>query len=101
MEELRKILLHEIIGVYGPKYGQGIGTVIIPAFLGDFKTVLQKADSADEISEEYMTEDKKVHLILCGRRIMGAKGLNLEVTGCNFNDREIFYDNDLERVIYE
>ena len=46
-----------------------------------------------------MTEDKKVHLILSGRRVMGAKGMNLEVTGCNFNDREIFYNNDLERVL--
>lgn len=99
MEELRRLLLHEIIGVYGPKYGQGIGTVIIPAFLGDFKTVLEKSSSADEVSEEYMTEDKKVHLILSGRRVMGAKGMNLEVTGCNFNDREIFYNDDLDKRV--
>ena len=89
MEELRKILLHEIMGVYGPKYGQGIGTVIIPAFLGDFKSVLEKSGSADEVSEEYMTEDKKVHLILEGRRKLGRKGVRLEITGAVVNDKRL------------
>lgn len=101
MEELRKILLHEIMGVYGPKYGQGIGTVIIPAFLGDFKAVLEKSDSADEVSEEYMTEDKKVHLMLFGRRLMGAKGTDYVITGCEFNDTEVLEENELESVYYE
>ena len=101
MEELRKLLLHEIIGIYGPKYGQGIGTVIIPAFLGDFKGVLEKSDSADEVSEEYMTEDKKVHLMLYGRRYMGARGMNYVITGCEINDTEVLEENELESVYYE
>lgn len=99
MEELRRILLHEIIGVYGPKYGQGIGTVIIPAFLGDFKTVLEKSDSMDEVNEEYMTEDKKVHLVLSGRRIMGARGIDYEITSCNFNDRDVLDEDSSERIL--
>jgi hypothetical protein len=99
MEELRRILLHEVIGIYGPKYGQGIGTVIIPAFLGDFKTVLEKSDSMDVVNEEYMTEDKKIHLILSGRRIMGAKGIDYEITGCNFNDREVLEVPGSERIL--
>ncbi len=99
MEELRRILLHEIMGVYGPKYGQGIGTVIIPAFLGDFKEVLEKAQSSDIVSEEYMTEDKKVHLILSGRKSMGAQGFDYVITGCNFNDKEVLDLEDYERVL--
>ena len=68
MEELRTLLLHEIVRVYGPLQGQGIGAIVIPAFIGDFKKVLDSEESFDEVSEEYMTEDKKVHLILEGRK---------------------------------
>ena len=89
MEELRRLLLHEIVGVYGPIQGQGIGAIIIPAFIGDFKKVLDNAESADEVSEEYMTEDKKVHLILEGRKRLGAKGIRLEITGAVVNDNRL------------
>ncbi len=89
MEELRKELLHAIVGVYGPIQGQSIGAIIIPAFIGDFKKVLEKADAADEIYEEYMTEDKKVHLVMEGRKSLAAKGYKLEITGCVINDSRI------------
>ncbi len=89
MEELRTLLLHEIIRVYGPLQGQGIGAIVIPAFIGDFKKVLDDSESYDEISEEYMTEDKKVHLILEGRRKLGRKGIKLEITGAVVNDKRL------------
>ena len=89
MEELRRLLLHEIVGVYGPLQGQGIGAIIIPAFIGDFKKVLDKAETADEVSEEYMTEDKKIHLILEGRKRLGARGVKLEITGAVVNDSRL------------
>jgi len=89
MEELRRLLLHEIVGVYGPLQGQSIGAIIIPAFIGDFKKVLDKADTSDEVLEEYMTEDRKVHLILEGRRKLGAKGVRLEITGAVVNDNRL------------
>ncbi len=89
MEELRRLLLHEIVGVYGPLQGQGIGAIIIPAFIGDFKKVLDKAETADEVSEEYMTEDKKIHLILEGRKKLGARGVKLEITGAVINDSRL------------
>ncbi len=89
MEELRTLLLHEIVRVYGPLQGQGIGAIVIPAFIGDFKKVLDDSESYDEISEEYMTEDKKVHLILEGRRKLGRKGIKLEITGAVVNDKRL------------
>ncbi|MCR5404451.1 MAG: hypothetical protein K6E91_11635 [Butyrivibrio sp.] len=89
MEELRKQLLHEVVRVYGPLQGQNIGAIIIPAFIGDFKNVLEKADTSDEIYEEYMTEDKKIHVVLEGRRKLGSKGVKLEITGCIVNDERI------------
>ena len=89
MEELRTLLLHEIVRVYGPLQGQGIGAIVIPAFIGDFKKVLDNSESYDEISEEYMTEDKKVHLILEGRRKLGRKGIKLEITGAVVNDKRL------------
>ena len=89
MEELRTLLLHEIVRVYGPLQGQGIGAIVIPAFIGDFKKVLDDSESYDEISEEYMTEDKKVHLILEGRRKLGRKGVKLEITGAVVNDKRL------------
>ncbi|MBQ7658572.1 MAG: hypothetical protein IJS16_06285 [Butyrivibrio sp.] len=89
MEELRTLLLHEIVRVYGPLQGQGIGAIVIPAFIGDFKKVLDGSESYDEISEEYMTEDKKVHLILEGRRKLGRKGVRLEITGAVVNDKRL------------
>lgn len=94
MEELRKQLLHKVVGVYGPLQGQNIGAIIIPAFIGDFKNVLDKADTSDEIYEEYMTEDKKIHVILEGRRTLGRKGVRLEVTGCVVNDVRIPLDRE-------
>ena len=89
MEELRTLLLHEIVRVYGPLQGQGIGAIVIPAFIADFKKVLDGSESYDEISEEYMTEDKKVHLILEGRRKLGRKGVRLEITGAVVNDKRL------------
>ena len=89
MEELRTLLLHEIVRVYGPLQGQGIGAIVIPAFIGDFKKVLHSEESFDEVSEEYMTEDKKVHLILEGRRKLGKKGVKLEITGAVVNDKRL------------
>jgi hypothetical protein len=89
MEELRTLLLHEIVKVYGPLQGQGIGAIVIPAFIGDFKKVLDGADTYDEIYEEYMTEDKKIHLILEGRKKLAAKGVKLEITGCVVNDSRL------------
>lgn len=89
MEELRKLLLHEIVGVYGPIQGQSIGAIIIPAFIGDFKKVLDGAESMDEVYEEYMTEDKKVHIVLEGRKKLAAKGTRLEITGAVVNDNRL------------
>ena len=89
MEELRTLLLHEIVKVYGPLQGQGIGAIVIPAFIGDFRKVLDDSDTYDEIFEEYMTEDKKVHLILEGRRKLGRKGVKLEITGAVVNDKRL------------
>ncbi len=92
MEELRKLLLHEVVRTYGPLQGQSIGAIIIPAFIGDFKKVLDASDTADEIYEEYMTEDKKFHLILEGRKSLGRKGAKLEITGCIVNDNRLRLD---------
>ena len=89
MEELRTLILHEVIKIYGPLQGQSIGAIIIPAFIGDFKKVLDGADTTDEIYEEYMTEDKKIHLVLEGRKSLGAKGARLEITGCVVNDQRL------------
>ncbi len=89
MEELRRLLLHEVISVYGPLQGQSIGAIIIPAFLGDFKKVLDSSGTMDEVSEEYMTEDRKVHLVLEGRKSLGARGAKLEITGAVVNDKRL------------
>ena len=90
MDELRMKLLHEIMGIYGPNQGQSIGAVIIPAFLEDFKEVLDKSEDADEVSEEYMTEDKRIHLILTGRKALSKDGYKTFVTDASFNDKELF-----------
>ena len=47
------------------------------------------ADTTDEVFEEYMTEDKKVHLILEGRKSLGAKGPRLEITGAVVNNKRL------------
>ena len=40
MDELRRKLLHEIMGIYGPNQGQSIGAVIIPAFFSPLLVLL-------------------------------------------------------------
>lgn len=93
MDELRKQILHEIMRIYGPNQGQSIGAVIVPAFMGDFKQVLDKTESVDEVSEEYMTEDKRIHLILKGRKTFGRKGNKYFVTYCNFNGSNLLCEH--------
>ncbi len=90
MDELRMKLLHEIMGVYGPNQGQSIGAVIIPAFVSDFKSVVEKSQDTDEVSEEYMTEDKRIHLVLYGRKSLGKKGVTTYVTDARFNGKRLF-----------
>jgi hypothetical protein len=90
MDELRTKLLHEIIGIYGPNQGQSIGAVIIPAFVSDFKSVVEKSDGLGEVSEEYMTEDKRIHLVLYGRKSLGKKGMSSYVTNARFNGKNLF-----------
>jgi hypothetical protein len=89
MDELRTKILHEIMRIYGPNQGQSIGAVIVPAFMCDFKKVLDDSDSTDEISEEYMTEDKRIHLVLTGRKFLGRKGMKYAITDCEFNGTNI------------
>ncbi|WP_029232697.1 hypothetical protein [Butyrivibrio sp. VCB2006] len=90
MDELRMKLLHEIMGIYGPNQGQSIGAVIIPAFVSDFKNVVEKSDDFNEVSEEYMTEDKRIHLVLYGRKKLGKKGIITYVTDAEFNGKRLF-----------
>ena len=90
MDELRTKLLHEIMGIYGPNQGQSIGAVINPAFVSDFKSVVEKSDSSDEVTEEYMTEDKRIHLVLYGRKTLGKKGYSTYVTDATFNGKRLF-----------
>ena len=92
MDELRAKLLHEIIGIYGPGQGMSIASVIVPAFIGDFEKVVDSSGSFDEVSEEYMTEDKKIHLELYGRKLMGKNGNSFAITRCVFNDKVIVSD---------
>ncbi|MCR5558032.1 MAG: hypothetical protein K6F75_10795 [Butyrivibrio sp.] len=89
MDELRTQILHEIMRIYGPNQGQSIGAVIVPAFICDFKKVLDDSESMDEISEEYMTEDKRIHLVLTGRKFLGRKGMKYAITDCEFNGTNI------------
>ena len=81
--------MHEIMRIYGPNQGQSIGAVIVPAFLCDFKKVLDDSESMDEISEEYMTEDKRIHLVLTGRKFLGRKGMKYAITDCELNGTNI------------
>ena len=90
MDELRTKLLHEIMGIYGPNQGQSIGAVIIPAFVSDFKQVVEKSEGSAEVSEEYMTEDKRIHLVLYGRKSLGKKGFKTYVTDAEFNGKRLF-----------
>ncbi len=86
---MEKILQTEINKIYGVESGKTAGKVLIPAFLGDFRKVLDKSDAGREVTEEYMTEDKKIHLILRGQRKFGPMGIEKVVVSCLFNDNEI------------
>ena len=82
-------LQQEINKIYGMELGKQTGRVLIPAFLNDFRSVLDKADAGKEVTEEYMTEDKKMHLILKGSRIFEPSGIEKVVVSCIVNDVEV------------
>ncbi|WP_029318801.1 hypothetical protein [Butyrivibrio sp. AE3004] len=83
------ILQSEIDKIYGIGAGRKTRNVLIPAFLGDFRSVLEKSETAQTVTEEYMTEDKLMHLIFKGQRRIGRAGYELVVTSVICNDREL------------
>jgi len=70
----RDELLNIMVPIYGIKEAERVSSVIVPAFLGDFKSELKKAGNNKIISEEYRTEDGKLTVELSGERIMGREG---------------------------
>ncbi|WP_026529107.1 hypothetical protein [Butyrivibrio sp. VCD2006] len=84
-----EILQEQIDKIYGFQVGKSSGSVLIPAFLGDFRNVLDKCDLGVIVSEEYMTEDKKMHLVFKGQRLMGAKGYDYVIQSCLCNGADL------------
>ena len=91
-KSLSDVLQTEIDKVYGPESGEQTGKILIPAFLSDFRNVLSKSDAGKNVTEEYMTEDKRIHLILKGQRRFGAGGMEMWASSCLFNDNELLMD---------
>ncbi|WP_196810253.1 hypothetical protein [Butyrivibrio sp. WCD3002] len=86
---IQELLQEQIDKIYGVQAGKKTGSVLIPAFLGDYRKVLEKSNLGVTTSEEYMTEDKLMHLVFTGQRRMGAKGFDFIVTSCVCNDKEL------------
>ena len=86
---IEQLLQNEINKIYGFEFGKKTGKVLIPAFLGDFRKVLEEGTAGSVISEEYMTEDKKLHLTLRGLRRLGSSGFDLFITSCECNGKEV------------
>ena len=84
-----QLLQNEINKLYGFENGKKTGKVLIPAFLGDFRKVLEKGSAGEIITEEYMTEDKRMHLFLKGMRRFGARGYEFVITSCVCNENEL------------
>ncbi len=86
---IEELLQDEINKIYGPEVGSKTAKVLIPAFLGDFRKVLEGSDPGVTTSEEYMTEDKNMHLIFKGQRRMTEKGVDFILTSVTCNDSEL------------
>ena len=86
---IEQCIQNEIDSIYGIEYGKRTGKVLIPAFLGDFRKVLEKNPAGKEVSEEYMTEDRKMHLILKGLKKLGAMGYEPVIVSCICNGKEL------------
>lgn len=84
-----EILQEQIDKIYGFQVGKKTGSVLIPAFLGDYRKVLEKSDLGVVVSEEYMTEDKELHLVFKGQRLMGATGYDYVVQSLMCNGVEL------------
>ena len=89
------ILQIEIDKIYGYGTGKKTGSVLIPAFLGDFRRVLEKSESGQIATEEYMTEDKLMHLIFKGQRRLGKTGYELVVTSIICNGKELLSEETM------
>ncbi|GEM_PF-3232142 len=57
---LIKIIQPDVIAVYGIAEGMQVTSVIVPAFVRDFEGVIGKSFVGLTVTEEYMTEDKKL-----------------------------------------
>lgn len=62
-------LINDFIKIYGREQGQRIYMNVMPGILADFSKMLAKAGPGREVSEEYILEDKKAALSLCGRAV--------------------------------
>ncbi len=85
IQELLQKQIEKIYGINGKK----TGSVLIPAFLGDFRKVLDGSDLGVTVSEEYMTEDKLMHLVFKGQKRMSPMGYDFVVTSCVCNGEEL------------
>ncbi len=57
---LIKIIQPDVISVYGIAEGMQVTSVIVPAFVRDFESVIGRSFVGLTVIEEYMTEDKKL-----------------------------------------
>ncbi len=86
---IEQVLQKQINAVYGDEDGKRAGKVLIPAFLGDFRKVIEKSAPGNIVSEEYMTEDKKMHIVFKGMRTISATGFDIIIVSCICNGREL------------
>ena len=68
--------LDKLKQIYGPSEGVRVYMTVMPGILADFRKMLGAAKKGEEVSEEYILEDKKAVLKL--RAHKGAEEISIE-----------------------
>ena len=79
----------ELNTVYGEVKAKQVTSVLIPAFIGDFKKMLSRSGYDTEVTEEYRTEDRLVDIILKGKKIRIKGSEKYVLTGVSVNGKSL------------
>ena len=70
------------VALYGDKRGRAVCDAVIPGVLGDFRSMLDRAEPGAAVREDYRLDDRKGDICLEGRRTAEGRFLTkLAVAG--------------------
>ena len=79
IEGLQLKITSRLVEIYGQSDGLKNSSVLVPAILNDFSSMLQKSKIGQSVSETYRTEDGVAEIILTATKTTGGSNVIAEI----------------------